>query len=322
MSKIEWTGKAWNVLSGCTPVSSGCLNCYAATLAGGRLRDKPRTRELTVLNNGRHVFNGTVRLHEDLLDEPLRRRTPTTWFVGSQSDLFHESAPFEFIDRVFAVMALCPQHTFQVLTKRPERMAEYLNDDRTRHRISGVMVHEFIRPNDPNRNFFKGRAMFGAMSRAEAMDHNGPLCGGVEIAMWPLPNVWLGTSVEDQAAHDERVPHLRRCPAAMRWLSVEPLLGRVKLDLEGIGWVVVGGESGARKKIRPSHLCDIFDVVAQCRVANVPVFVKQLGDVCMSGGEPLVGVGRRGGDFEQFPEPVRVRQLPAHAGMVRAEATG
>lgn len=233
MSNIEWTDATWNPVIGCTPVSSGCLNCYAATMArrleamgkpeyapkecwdppssnadGSDARPAKLTHTIRIaeVRNGRAVFTGDVRTLPERLTEPLHWKKPRRVFVNSMSDLFHEAVPFEFVDRVFAVMALCPQHTFQVLTKRPERMAEYLG---------GLTGYDTLR-----------------------MERVG---GGRPLDGWPLPNVWLGTSVEDQNAADERIPHLLRCPAAGRFLSLEPLLEHVDLT----GWDGLGWESGS-----------------------------------------------------------------------------
>ena len=329
MSNIEWTDTTWNPVVGCTPVSPGCLNCYAAQLAGTRLANIPSQREsyagLTVLRDGRQVFNGSVRCLPERLAEPLKWRKPRMVFVNSMSDLFHEAVPFEFIDRVFAVMALCPQHTFQVLTKRPERMAEYMTD---------IGTHE--------------RVQIAAQ----------PYCKGREFDLrtWPLPNVWLGTSVEDQARADLRIPHLLRCPAAVRFLSCEPLLGPVDLSAFfggkyvglpgdvvhpnynfGIHWCIIGGESGPNA--RPCDVAWIRSIVRRCRDAGVPVFVKQLGAwprelsagnppapmpwVWDDGGEQIERWykprDRKGGEPSEWPEDLRVRQWPgaAQKGEVR-----
>ncbi len=236
------------------------------TRAGRARSSRANARGVSLgCSSSRAVFNGVVRTLEDRLLEPMKWRKPRRVFVNSMSDLFHESVPFEFIDKVFAVMALCPQHTFQILTKRPERMAEYLNTgDRMDRKIWQAMVditgQEFCEQHEPG--------------------------------TWPRPNVWLGTSVEDQDRADERIPHLFNCPAAVRFLSCEPLLGPLNLrrgiyempglgmrgtSLERIQWVIAGGESGAN-----ARLCDVAwirSIVAQCKSAGVPVFVKQLGAV-------------------------------------------
>ena len=292
-SKIEWTGDTWNPIRArrkdtgkvgwhCEKVSNGCKHCYASTfnnrnLPGGGtcLPYTPASREKV------EIF-----VDEKTLTAPLRRKKPQTYFVCSMTDLFGEFVDFELIDRVFAVMALCPQHTFQVLTKRPERMAEYLNFSRE--------------GNGPDRG--SDRCLMVAQAYYGDIRH--ALLRGGQLAdlnmglrdRWPLPNVWLGTSIENQQASDERIPHLLKCPAAMLFLSVEPLLGAVDLNdalsfsaiqralmvgytkatrIRDRLWVIVGGESGPK-----ARSCDIEHVrmiVKWCKDASVPVFVKQLG---------------------------------------------
>ncbi len=340
MTSIEWTDATWNPVAGCTPVSPGCLNCYAATMAP-RLAAMGQKQYvgLTVRKGendleagggpGRDVFNGTIRLLEDRLTAPLRWRTPRMVFVNSMSDLFHEDVPFEFIDKVFAVMALCPRHTFQVLTKRPERMAGY-----------------FARPwseigwddKAESHHGYEGSNIYWDKFHRE---HGPPPWPG-DANPWPLPNVWLGTSVEDQARADERIPHLLRCPAEVRFLSCEPLLGAVdltgqfllqraagvrrvaagqmpwdapKVKHPSIDWVIVGGESGPHA--RPCDVAWIRSIRDQCRAAGVPVFVKQLGaDPCnlpmhLGDGSGRGGLrDRKGGDPAEWPEDLRVRDWP------------
>lgn len=295
---IEWTDATWNPVTGCAKVSQGCKHCYAE-------RQWPRMTKLVPAYAGREFTD--VRTHADRLDQPLRWKKPRMIFVNSMSDLFHEAVPFEFIDSIFSAMELAPQHVFQVLTKRPERMREYMLEKR-KHRS-------------------------------------------------PLPNVWLGVSVEDQAAADERIPYLLDTPADVRWISAEPLLGPVDLgkwldpwtcsdcghhgsefntgpfmcadcgveveyapeigsgrcpncgkddgtsdDVGGacprcgsvrgwsrdyglkfdaekpamLDWVVVGGESGP--KARPMHPAWARDLRDQCAAAGVPFLFKQWGE--------------------------------------------
>lgn len=253
-SKIEWTEETWNPVTGCQAVSPGCAHCWAARMTR-RLAGMPATAERYggLLDSAGH-FNGVVKLHPDLLDVPLRRPKPTTYFVCSMADLFGEGVPFEFIGQVFAVMALCPQHTFQVLTKRPERMAEYAD---IIDRKGGCV---FLRPN---------LAMEHRMSDAQIDAlHRGHL--------YPLKHVWLGTSAENQETFDARRPHLLRCPAAVRFLSLEPLLGPIDLGgTAGIHWVIVGGESGPGA--RPMHPGWVRSIRDQCVAAGVPFFFKQWG---------------------------------------------
>lgn len=343
---IEWTDATWNPVVGCTPVSAGCLNCYAATMARrlegmGKAGYEPRRydqagRDLTTtpglqsetdrtvriaeVRGGRAVFTGEVRCLPERLVEPLKWRQPRRVFVNSMSDLFHEAVPFDFVDRIFAVMALCPRHTFQILTKRPERMAEYLAT-RT-DQVSRAVLELFVKlVNRPGR-------------LAEVLGRNFTSRG----LAWRLANVWLGTSVENQEAADERIPHLLRCPGRVRFLSCEPLLSPVDLSAFmggpyvglpgdvvhdrynfGIGWVIAGGESGPRS--RPCLTGWLRDLRDQCGDAGVPFFLKQLG----SDPKPLQMEGTtwgeiaettwklkdpKGGDPAEWPEDLRVREMP------------
>jgi len=278
-SAIEWTDATWNPVTGCTKVSQGCKNCYA-------LRDWPRLSANPKLTayHGRQFTD--VRCHPERLDQPLRWRRPRRIFVNSMSDLFYPGLPDEFIDQVFAVMALAPRHTFQVLTKRPARMWEYL----VRAHGNGTPRREGI---------VKGRAwsMLGKMEKYAHRDVNG--------RPWPLPNVWLGVSVEDQATADERIPILLDTPAAVRWVSAEPLLGPVNLGeplsgpvngwhtaLDHLDWVVAGGESGP--KARPSHPDWFRSLRDQCKAAEVPFLFKQWGEYAPNwyndaAGNPIAG---------------------------------
>lgn len=287
-SSIEWTEHTWNPVSGCTRVSMGCDNCYAATLTK-RLAAMGQEKYQGLVNPGKGHFNGVVKLHEDALEIPLKRWMPTTYFVNSMSDLFHPSVPFSFVDKVFAVMARAHWHTFQILTKRPERMAEYLGA-----RIDGGST--------------EARVAWESTQMVEnPSDH--PELG--DAWTWPLPNVWLGTSIEDQAAADERIPDLAKVTAIVRFLSCEPILGPIEIgtwfwsmmsdDRDcAIGWVIVGGESGPNA--RPMELEWAEALVSQCLAADVPVFVKQLG---------TVAGGKAHHDIDSFPLSLRFRQMPA-----------
>jgi protein gp37 len=273
-SSIEWTEATWNPITGCSVVSPGCTNCYAMRLAGTRLAQHPSRAGLTRDSKAGPVWTGEVRFNKQWLDQPLRWKRPRMIFVCAHGDLFHESVPDEWIDKVFAIMALAPQHTFQVLTKRSRRMREYVNRDATKADIRNA-----------------AEAMFGA-------DHF--VWAKVLSAGFPLPNVWLGVSAEDQARADERIPDLLATPAAVRWLSAEPLLGPVNLDEIAIprpelrasmmwsalrewggapaklDWVVVGGESGPGA--RPMHPDWARSLRDQCAAAGVPFFFKQWGE--------------------------------------------
>lgn len=268
-SKIEWCDATWNPVTGCTKVSQGCKNCYAEGVANRFWGDRKFT---------------DVQCHEDRLDQPLRWKKPRRIFVNSMSDLFHPDVPFEFIDKVFAVMGLAEQHTFMILTKRPERMLEYFQNIR----YSGGVRPRFS-------------FIFWAASEIK---HSTMF----KFPSFPLPNVWLGVSVETQKEADERIPLLLQTPAAVRFVSCEPLLGLVDLkrligqfsdcpecgynvsvdedglctscgrDIMhyGVDWVIVGGESGPHA--RPMHPVWAQSIRDQCVDAGVPFFFKQWGE--------------------------------------------
>ena len=271
-SKIEWTDATWNPITGCSVVSAGCKHCYAMRLAGTRLRDHPSRAGLTRETSAGPVWTGKVRLNEAWLDQPLRWKKPRRIFVCAHGDLFHEAVPDEWIDRVFAVMALAPQHVFQVLTKRPKRMREWFAGG-ARPNIGvynaavDLLKHE------------GGTVEWTRMPRDMARTRSS---GG---AWWPLPNVWLGVSVENQATADERIPLLLKTPAAVRFISYEPALGPLGLAIlfphvygmrNDRFWVIAGGESGPGA--RPSHPDWFRSLRDQCQAANVPYFFKQWGE--------------------------------------------
>lgn len=245
-SKIEWTDATWNPVTGCTVLSPGCQFCYAQDLAGGRLQHHPSRAGLTKPGpNGRPIWNGKVRFNEGWLNQPLRWRRPRTIFVCAHGDLFHEDVPDEWIDKVFAVMAIAQQHRFQVLTKRAEQMRLYFEAEPW-DRINGEA---------------------GVLWDWAKIPQLGPP---------PIPNVWLGVSVEDRARLD-RIDHLRATPAAVRFLSLEPLLEDLgEIDLSGIHWAIVGGESGPNA--RPMHPDWARSIRDQCQAASVPFFFKQWGE--------------------------------------------
>lgn len=215
-TKIEWTDATLNVVNGCTVISPGCANCYAMRSGGRNLPGHPSTG-LTQPSKAGHVWTGEVRFNEKELLQPLRRRRPRKIFWNAHGDLFHDSVPDEWIDRCFAVMALTPQHIHQVLTKRSARMQKYCNDSRTPGRIARAILDLVID---------KLAKVLDTWPVWSVGDIDAP--DDVTIA-WPLPNVWLGVSVEDQQRADERIPDLLATPAAVRWLSCEPLLGPVDL---------------------------------------------------------------------------------------------
>lgn len=296
---IEWTDATWNPTTGCDKVSPGCDHCYAMTVA-------PRLKAMHA-SKGRpdYQLDGDPRTsgpgfglmtYPDRLDQPLRWKRPRRIFVNSMSDLFHKDVPDEFIAKVWAVMALAPQHTFQILTKRHGRMRSLLNS-----RDFQRLVRDAWAGCDKPDGITPGKCICGHSKSG----HNGLgycrigecACGigsfVVPLAHGrPLPNVWLGVSVEDQARADLRIPALLATPAAVRFLSCEPLLGPVDLLADrgvdgylarvgvgpavGIGWVIVGGESGAGA--RPMHPEWARQLRDQCAAAGVPFLFKQWGE--------------------------------------------
>lgn len=224
---IEWTDATWSPVRGCSRVSEGCKHCYAGVQAA-RIIAMDRGRGVVegqgaydgLLAKGGQ-WNGKIKTVPKALDEPLRWSKPRKIFVNSMSDLFHENVPEQFIDQIFVVMALSPRHTFQVLTKRPERMMEYCKN------FSFERAVESCRGAD-------GVSVILRRSIAELQDIF-RLGGRTDYFhpqrdAYPLPNLWLGVSVEDQKTADERIPQLLQTPAAVRWISAEPLLGQLKLD--------------------------------------------------------------------------------------------
>lgn len=314
MTSIEWTDVTWNPVTGCTKVSPGCKNCYAervsartfagqlAPLGGGASGSRPRR------------FTD-VQCHPERLEAPLHWRKPRRVFVNSMSDLFHEAVPVEFVERVFAVMAAASQQTFQVLTKRPRRMRDLLNDAGLAQRIR---VAPATRQAELNGDLFRAvdRVHGGmtAIERQMSLANMPPL----PVTRWPLPNVWLGVSAENQETADERIPILLDTPAAVRFVSAEPLLGSIDLcsvqpmrhekdgtlvpvqgppvfdalrgqytrgigngalgyDCKRLDWVIVGGESGPRA--RPCDVSWVSSILDQCKASGTACFIKQLGAV-------------------------------------------
>lgn len=275
-SNIEWTDATWISITGCTNISEGCRNCYARDLSARRLIQTPKYEGVARMGKKGSEWTGNIRLLDHCLTEPLRWKRPRMIFVNSMSDTFHKDVPFEFIDRIFAVMAMCPQHTFQVLTKRADRMAEYLCDRRS---MLGCKTDECI---EHEIHDFSSKGVWGLRDKKWVP----AIPGGL-----PLPNVWLGVSAEDQSSLVERAGHLARCPAAVRFLSCEPMLGPLDLspvleislgrDLDAtprtnIHWVIAGGESG--NHARPLHPEWVRSLRDQCRGADIPFFFKQWGE--------------------------------------------
>lgn len=222
-SDIEWTEATWNPITGCRIKSPGCTNCYAMKLAGGRLKHHPSRAGLTMPSNAGPVWTGEIRFNEQWLDQPIRWKRPRLIFVCAHSDLFFEGVPNVMIDPVFAVMSVCDDHLFQVLTKRPDRMLQYLSDPDAADR--------WIR---------------------HAIEITNAPCAGQRVV--PFSNVWLGVSVEDQTRADEHRPAMAKLSSLgwKTWVSYEPALGPVNWSgWEFLDWMVSGGESGPRA--RPTH---------------------------------------------------------------------
>lgn len=248
-TSIEWTDASWNPIVGCTEISPGCANCYAARLAATRLRNTPQYKGLATIDNPPASigprWTGEVRFLPERLEEPLHWREPRRIFVCDMGDLFHESVTEEALEKIWYVMLKAERHTFQVLTKRPQRMRSFVKNWRY-------------------------------------------TCGSRNF----LPNVWLGVSVENQHFADERIPLLLQTPAAVRWISAEPLLGPVDLNnmhppnygsafthtfgWPRLDWVIAGGESGPHA--RPMHPDWARSLRDQCQAAGVPFFFKQWGE--------------------------------------------
>jgi protein gp37 len=302
-TKIEWADSTLNYANGCSLASPGCTNCYAMKQA----HRFPVRQGLTQQSKGGMVWTSEVRMNDKALQQALAWKRGRKIFWNAHGDLFHENVTDAQIDRLFAVCALTPQHTHMILTKRSARMREYMRD---RARITA----------DHN-----GLALI-AMA-AEALGHD--VVPGELRSRWPLPNVWLGVSVEDQQRADERIPDLLATPAAVRFISAEPLLGPVDLtgwlwgraepcpgcpkDMDcscgmyprhmlgeepDLAWVIVGGESG--HKARPMANEWAQSLVDQCQAAGVAAFVKQLSS---GGSRPIK-------DIEHFPVDLQVREFP------------
>lgn len=310
---IQWSDKVWNPgVYGCQEVSPGCANCYAATMAYrlermGRDLYDGLTRPVPA---GGRTWTGEVRTLappdarlEHLLQEPFRWRRPSRVFVNSMSDLFHEDVPIDLLARIWAVMALTPWHTYQILTKRPERMAEALNDEAFSRTVWRLM---FGQPELVDRAYSHLVFRYGVEPRPR-----------VDEWPWPLPNVWLGVSVESRE-YTGRIEHLIDTPASRRFVSYEPALGPIDFGkVEGgpsLSWIIIGGESGARA--RPFDVRWAQDLIAFAAGTGIAIFVKQLGArwaqehnwIKTSG---LVLSDQHGGNWEAWPEDLRVREFPS-----------
>lgn len=315
---IAWTDETWNPVRGCSLVSAGCAGCYALVMAARFSGPGQPYEGLAVVTDKGPRWTGKVRLVEKHLADPLRWRRPRRVFVNSMSDLFHESLQEKEIGAVFAAMAIARRHTFQVLTKRAWRMRELLGA------AGRVTSHA------------ESIASFTLLGANGVFKQAAKELGDTWRVTWPLPNVHLGVSVEDQRNAEERIPELLQVPAAVRFLSVEPMLGPVDLrrwahpfnkephcpwceDCVGetpdwkerteknhsplIHWVICGGESGAGA--RPFDLRWAINLAAQCKAAGIPFFLKQLGANPYLDGVRLKLNDRSGADPAEWPKEAK-----------------
>lgn len=285
-TKIEWCDETWNPIVGCTKCSPGCAHCYAETMAT-RLQAMAlgKTPYRGVVEDGHWTGHiGALDATDDGWLRPCRWKKPRRIFVNSMGDLFHEAVDAEQINRVLAVAALCRRHTFLLLTKRPERMAEHLSRFDTKGWADQLSDIAYALTSNDDADCYVANAI------------NGVLGEGYNVG-WPLCNVWCGTTVENQAMADARIPHLLNTPAAVRFVSCEPLLGPIALgcdgpelgwvnylqpprvngeQMPGIDWVIAGCETGPGRRPAPAEW---FRYLAyQCREADVPFFLKQQED--------------------------------------------
>lgn len=307
---IEWTDATWNPMTGCKKVSEGCRHCYAKYQAWPRL-----------IGAALPAYAGRkfeqVAFHPERLDQPVRWRRPRRIFVNSLSDVFIEDVRVKDLDAVFAMMAFAYWHTFQVLTKRAERMHAYLTDPKTPGRIAAALRE--LAPTD-----------LGAELVAANLEASVPLAlrGAMRLTdAWPLRNVWMGVSTENQESAETRIPWLLRSPAAVRWVSAEPLIGPLNLaglgvgkghcpthdfpggfcvrgcpDDVGLDWVVVGGESAGRTEARPLHPAWVRELRDQCAHAGVPFLFKQWGSYGLArDDEPETRWAARSGGWADGP---------------------
>lgn len=315
-TKIEWCDTTWNPVTGCQKVSDGCKNCYAERVFN-RMEANPKTPAY----HGRKFTD--VQCHEDKLNEPLHWKKPRRVFVNSMSDLFHKDVSDGWILRIFDIMRRCQQHTFKILTKRPERMKQWFErfSDLEGEPIEPQLVRgpeetRKAHPSGRGQMFAEYLETLGACPPDgcawPTFDWMGGMQRWPQEPTWIWPNVWLGVSVEDQATADTRIPILLQTPAAVRFVSYEPALGPIDLSdvdgcdvmspnndpfWEGVGrpyhldWVIAGGESGPNA--RPSHPDWFRSVRDQCQEAGVPFFFKQWGEympqerISWMGAEPI-----------------------------------
>lgn len=303
-SKIEWTDATWNVVAGCTKCSPGCLNCYAERMAlrlawmeCKSLKRKPKYINVVTADVHTRGWTGQIFCDKPALDQPLHWRKPKRIFVCSMSDLFHEKVPFEFILKIFGISMVTPWHTYLILTKRIARVLLFFewwrNKQRERRCLYGKEASALEAVKNLPADYEKANQYW--LDNFDQSDR-----GKLDYPIpYPQPNIHLGVSISNQAEADEKIPILLQIPAAVRWLSIEPMLETIdinkwiwgnkcpdpqcgdstwdhycQLGEQLLHWVVVGCESGP--KCRPCKLAWIESVIVQCIEANVPVFVKQI----------------------------------------------
>jgi protein gp37 len=322
-TKIQWCTETWNPLVGCSKISAGCSRCYAAVAAKSvRLQQFSQYQKVK-------DWDGTIEFVENQLLKPLSWKASKQVFVCSMSDIFHANVKDEWLDKIFAVMAIANQHTFQVLTKRPFRMKKYL-DGITGYRLYQALLSCYWEDADFPRHILRKYPTQEAF--LELFENLG-------LPDRSIPNIWLGTSVENQKAADDRIPSLLQTPAAVRFLSCEPLLESIDLrkylglcsgcqtcEFHGghrisksmLGWIIAGGESGSGA--RPCHVDSIRSIVRQCKLSETAVFVKQLGSTPIESNPYIAGIAethrvirlkdRKGGNIDEFPQDLRIREFP------------
>jgi len=269
-SKISWTNETWNPVIGCSKVSEGCQNCYAEKMAQ-RLSFLLSEKEEFVGRGYKSVidrngkWNSKTIFIDEALEKPLHWKKPRMIFVPSMGDLFHESVPFEWIDEVMEVILQAKQHTYQVLTKRPRQMLKYFQST--------------------NFNLIMG-------------------ANGDDFGVGIIDNLWLGVTAENQKTANERIPLLLQIPAAVRFLSLEPLLGEIYIDrkiFDWLRWIIIGCESlgGRAGRFQDDFVSAAMDIVKQCHDAGIAAFVKQI---------PLNGKTCK--DINKFPKELQIREYP------------
>jgi len=294
-TNIEWATDVWNPVRGCSRVSEGCRFCYAEIIAARFSDSGMPYEELATRTSIGPRWTGKVQFIEKHLFDPIKWKAPRRIFVASMSDPNHEKVPNSWRDQMLAVMIQAPQHKYLWLTKRADNMLAYFADPHTRNRVAAQLGW-----------------------RPERMNNT-----------WPIPGLWLGVSVENQATADERIPLLLETPAAIRWISYEPALGVVDFSsrpmeegwyhnwlkiteteppIPRLDWIVCGGESGSGA--RPFDLTWARQTIIQCTEAGIPAFIKQLGSTPVNGTEKIHLIDRKGGDLDEWPEDLRVREFP------------